>query len=58
MIYTDDLITGLIALQDATEVQLKAPEKGYTLAGFSFTPAMLAAELEKTFEGNTALVTY
>jgi len=38
MIYTTDLITGLMALQDANKTQLKAPEKGYTIAGFSFTP--------------------
>ena len=43
MIYIDDLVRGLIALMDAPVESLREREHGYTLAGFSFTPAELFA---------------
>jgi nucleoside-diphosphate-sugar epimerase len=45
MIYSDDLIRGLLALDDAPSENLKEPEKGYAIAGFSFTPQELFEEI-------------
>lgn len=46
MIYSDDLIRGLMALEAAPREKLQEPEQGYALAGFSFTPRELFQELE------------
>jgi hypothetical protein len=47
-----------MALMEAKQTDLKAPEQGYTIAGFSFTPGQLETELDKIFEGNSSLITY
>lgn len=41
MVHVEDLVEGLISLQDAPRENLKEPEAGYNMAGFSFTPAEL-----------------
>ena len=38
MVFVDDLMRGLVALQEAPEEQLKEPERGYAIPGLSFTP--------------------
>ena len=43
---------------DAKKDQLKAPEQGYTLAGFSFNPQILQTHLTKFYPKNSSLVTY
>ncbi len=48
MIHVSDLVRGLIALMDAPRASLQEPENGYTLAGFSFTPQQLFAEIQAT----------
>ena len=53
MILADDLIIGLLALQDADAGALKEPENGYCLAGFSFTPEELFAEIRRHHPGFT-----
>jgi hypothetical protein len=58
MIWITDLITGLIALMDADKSKLKAPEQGYTIAGFSFNPNILQKHLKELFPSNDSLVTY
>merc|ERR1712039_129543 len=45
MIYVDDLMRGLLALQDADEAQLKEPERGYAIPGVSFTAHELFDEI-------------
>jgi len=51
MVMVDDLMRGLIALQEADEEDLKEPEHGYTIAGLSFTPNELFAEIRKHHPG-------
>ncbi|CAK0836750.1 unnamed protein product [Prorocentrum cordatum] len=45
MIYVDDLMRGLLALQDAEESRLREPERGYAIPGFSFTARELFQEI-------------
>ncbi len=47
MVFVDDLMRGLIALQEADEEQLIEPQRGYCLPGLSFTPNELFAEIKK-----------
>lgn len=47
MIYMDDLVRGLMALEGASSQDLKEPEQGYAIAGFSFTPRELFEELQQ-----------
>lgn len=47
MIFADDLMLGLIALQDADESQLREPQHGYCIPGLSFSPNQLFAEIRK-----------
>ena len=51
MIFVDDLMRGLIALQDAEEQRLTEPHRGYCLPGLSFTPNELFAEIRKHHSG-------
>lgn len=51
MIYVDDLMRGLILLQEADESILTEPQHGYTMPGLSFTPLELFAEIRKHFPG-------
>lgn len=45
MIFVDDLMRGLLALQDADETQLREPERGYAIPGLSFTANELFEEI-------------
>uniref|UniRef100_A0A7S1QFF3 NAD-dependent epimerase/dehydratase domain-containing protein n=1 Tax=Alexandrium catenella TaxID=2925 RepID=A0A7S1QFF3_ALECA len=47
MIFADDLVRGLVALQDAEEKSLREPERGYALPGLSFTPRELFSEIRR-----------
>jgi hypothetical protein len=47
MIMADDLVVGLLALQDADAAQLTQPEAGYAMAGFSFSAQQLRELLGK-----------
>ena len=47
MVFVDDLMRGLIALQEAPEGQLTEPEHGYCVPGLSFSPNELFAEIQK-----------
>lgn len=49
MIFSDDLMQGLIALQDADEESLQEPQNGYCIPGLSFTPNELFAEIRKHY---------
>ena len=49
MIFVDDLMRGLISLQNADESMLKEPQRGYCMPGLSFTPTELFAEIRKHF---------
>mmetsp|Transcript_2747 Transcript_2747/g.9666 ORF Transcript_2747/g.9666 Transcript_2747/m.9666 type:complete len:342 (+) Transcript_2747:82-1107(+) len=51
MINAPDLVEGLLALQAAQRGALGEPEAGYAVAGFSFTPRELFAELERLAPG-------
>jgi threonine 3-dehydrogenase len=51
MIFVDDLMRGLIALQEADESALTQPEQGYCIPGLSFTPNELFAEIRKHHPG-------
>jgi hypothetical protein len=51
MIWVDDLMRGLIALQEADESQLTEPEHGYCIPGLSFTPNELFTEIRKHYPG-------
>lgn len=51
MIYVDDLMKGLIALQEADESVLTEPQGGYAIPGLSFTPNELFAEIRKHHPG-------
>ena len=58
MIMADDLIVGLLALQDAQKSALGQPECGYAMSGFSFTPLQLFEEIKRHrpgFEHNLKL---
>jgi len=47
MIFVDDLMNGLIALQEADEEDLSEPQNGYCISGLSFTPNELFSEIRK-----------
>merc|ERR1712151_654469 len=47
MVFVDDLMRGLLALQDAPESQLLQPERGYALPGLSFAPNDLFREIRR-----------
>jgi len=47
MVYVDDLMRGLLALQDADERALREPERGYAIPGLSFTANQLFAEIRR-----------
>ena len=49
MIFVDDLMRGLISLQEAKEEQLIEPQHGYCVPGLSFTPNELFAEIQTHF---------
>mmetsp|Transcript_21468 Transcript_21468/g.42848 ORF Transcript_21468/g.42848 Transcript_21468/m.42848 type:complete len:466 (+) Transcript_21468:123-1520(+) len=51
MVFVDDLMRGLVALQEADEGDLKEPERGYCIPGLSFTPNELFAEIRKHHPG-------
>ncbi|GMH80896.1 hypothetical protein TL16_g08739 [Triparma laevis f. inornata] len=51
MVFVDDLMRGLYALQEAPEGSLKEPERGYCIPGLSFTPNELFAEIRKHHPG-------
>lgn len=51
MVFVDDLMRGLIALQEADEAQLTEPQRGYAIPGLSFTPYELFAEIRKHHPG-------
>lgn len=45
MIYVDDLMRGLLSLQDADESRLNEPDRGYAIPGLSFTANELFDEI-------------
>ena len=47
MVFVDDLMRGLVALQEADEAMLTEPERGYCIPGLSFTPTELFAEIRR-----------
>lgn len=49
MIFVDDLMRGLLSLQDASESQLKQPQRGYAIPGLSFTPNDLFREIRRHY---------
>jgi len=51
MIFVEDLMRGLLALQDASEDRLGEPERGYALPGISFTAAELFEEIRRHVPG-------
>ncbi len=51
MVFADDLMKGLIALQEADVDNLNEPQNGYCIPGLSFTPNELFAEIRKHFPG-------
>ena len=51
MVYVDDLMRGLLALQEADEHKLKEPERGYCIPGLSFSPNELFTEMRKHHPG-------
>ena len=51
MIHVDDLMKGLVALQEADESMLAEPGRGYVVPGLSFTPNELFAEIRKHHPG-------
>jgi len=58
MVFVDDLMTGLVALQTAAEAELHEPERLYCLPGLSFTPRQLFHEIRQhlpRFETTLAL---
>lgn len=50
-VFVDDLMRGLIALQEADETLLVEPERGYCIPGLSFTPNELFTEIRKYHPG-------
>ena len=51
MVFADDLMRGLIALQEADEAALTEPEQGYCIPGLSFSANELFAEIRKHYPG-------
>ena len=51
MVFVDDLMRGLIALQEADEETLVEPEHGYCVPGLSFSANELFAEIRKHYPG-------
>jgi len=51
MIHVDDLMRGLVALQEADEETLREPEQGYCVPGLSFSPNELFSEIRKHHPG-------
>lgn len=51
MVFVNDLMRGLVALQEADEEKLLEPQNGYCLPGLSFTPSDLFAEIRKHHPG-------
>ena len=51
MVFVDDLMRGLVALQEADEAQLTEPQRGYCVPGLSFSPHELFAEIRKHHPG-------
>merc|ERR1712086_273320 len=51
MIFVDDLMRGLIALQEADESLLTEPQHGYCIPGLSFTANELFAEIRQHHPG-------
>lgn len=47
MVFVDDLMRGLLALQDADERALREPNRGYALPGLSFSANELFAEIRQ-----------
>jgi len=47
MVYADDLMRGLLALQFADESELQEPQRGYTIPGLSFTANQLFHEIKQ-----------
>ena len=47
MVYIDDLVRGMVSLMDADIHDLREPQKGYTLTGFSFSPDMLFSHIRR-----------
>jgi nucleoside-diphosphate-sugar epimerase len=45
MIHIEDLVRGLVLLTEIDRLKLNEPQGGYALAGFSFTPLELFAEI-------------
>lgn len=45
MVFADDLMRGLLALQFASEEELKEPQNGYCIPGLSFSAEELFAEI-------------
>lgn len=52
MIYSDDLVKGLMALMEAPRGDLKEPENGYSICGFSFSAKRLFQELKNKYYPN------
>jgi len=51
MVFSDDLMRGMLALQDGHEEQLGEPQRGYCIPGLSFTARSLFAEIRKHISG-------
>ena len=51
MVHVDDLMRGLVSLQEADESSLAEPGQGYVVPGLSFTPNELFAEIRKHHPG-------
>jgi len=51
MIFVDDLMRGLIALQEGDEDSLHEPQRGYCIPGLSFTASELFAEIRQRHPG-------
>jgi len=51
MVFVDDLMRGLIALQEADEDLLLEPQQGYCIPGLSFSANELFAEIRKHYPG-------
>ncbi len=49
MIFVDDLIDGLLRLMDAEKEDLREPQSGYSIAGFSFSADELLSVLQSRF---------
>jgi threonine 3-dehydrogenase len=53
MIFIDDLTSGMTAISVADGESLTEPQRGYCLAGFSFSPTQLFTEIQKHIPGFT-----